>query len=174
MVGFGDEIGLRYCGRVLKIGSYVCINEGVIALAEKLLALPLFTRREEITGMAEIIKWWELRRIPFNIAVGVTGIFTCAVIFAVAAVASKTLGEPLGIPDPPILGVFAIIGYGIAANFCFTCGWLVEIAVKRIWQDKVGAFGEISFSLGLVFSVVLTLVPAAFFLTVLAICLIAR
>jgi hypothetical protein len=37
-----------------------------LALAQKLLALPLFTRREEIKSKTEIIKWWELRRIPFN------------------------------------------------------------------------------------------------------------
>jgi hypothetical protein len=144
------------------------------AFAQKLLALPLFTRREEITGKAEIIKWWELRRIPFNIAVGITGVFTCVVILIVATVSSSTFGESLGLPDPPGIAIFGIIGYGIVANLCFTCGWVVEILVRTIWQEKAGAFAQISFSVGLLFSILLTLVPAVFFVIVLAIRLILR
>lgn len=144
------------------------------AFAQKLLALPLFTRREEITGKAEIIKWWELRRIPFNIAVGITGVFTCVVILIVATVSSSTFGESLGLPDPPGIAIFGIIGYCIVANLCFTCGWVVEILVRTIWQEKAGAFAQISFSLGLLFSILLTLVPAVFFVIVLAIRLILR
>jgi hypothetical protein len=134
----------------------------ILALIHKLLAMDLFTRRENITSKPDIIKWWELRRIPFNIAVGTTGMFTCAVILAVAAVASKTLGEPLGLPDPPIFAAFGIIVYAIAANVCFTCGWLTELIVRTIWQEKTGAFAQISFSLGLMFSICLTLLPAVF------------
>jgi hypothetical protein len=144
------------------------------ALANKILSLPLFTRREEVTSNSDIIKWWELRRIPFNLAVGITGIFTCIIIFAIADIASKRLGESLAVPNPPIGTIFGIIAYAIGANLCFTCGWLVEIVVRRIWQDKAGAFAQISFSLGLLFSILLTLTPAAFFLIVLAIRLFAQ
>jgi hypothetical protein len=135
----------------------------IVALAHKLLASRLFTRQEHITSKAEIIKWWELRRIPFNIAVGVTGIVTCAILSTVDAIAENKFGEPLAFPNSPIGAILGIIGYAIAANVCFTCGWLTEIIVRKIWQEHAGKFGQISFSLGLLFSILLTLVPAAFF-----------
>jgi hypothetical protein len=130
------------------------------ALVNRLLALPLFTRREDITSAADIIKWWELRRIPYNIAVGTTGIFTCATIFVIAAIASRRFGEPLGLSNSPIFELLGVVAYAIVANVCFTGGWFVEIIVRNIWREKAGAFAEIAFSLGLVFSILLTLVPA--------------
>jgi hypothetical protein len=56
-----------------------------------------------------------------------------------------------------------VIAYGIGANICFAGGWVVEIIVRKLWRGRAGAFGEISFALGLLFSVLLTLVPAALF-----------
>jgi hypothetical protein len=146
----------------------------LVALAYKILALRLFTRREDITSKAEIIKWWELRRIPFNIAVGVTGILTCAILSTVDAIAENRLGEPLAFPSSPIGAILAIIGYAIAANVCFACGWLTEIIVRKIWQEHAGKFAQISFSLGLLFSILLTLMPAAFFVVFLVIRLLER
>jgi hypothetical protein len=141
----------------------------IVALAHKLLALRLFARQEHITSKAEIIKWWELRRIPFNIAVGVTGVVTCAIIAGVDAIAESRFGEPLDFPNSPIGAILGIIGYAIAANVCFSCGWLTEIAVRKIWQEHAGKFAQISFSLGLLFSMLFTLVPAAFFVVLLVI-----
>ena len=109
----------------------------------------------------EIVCWWELRRIPYNLVVGGVGVVTCGVILAAAAIASELFNEPLGLPDPPILAVFGVLAYGIAANVCYTGGWVAEWIVRRIWRDRAGAFGEITFVLGGVFSILLTLVPAA-------------
>jgi hypothetical protein len=74
-------------------------------------------------------------------------------------IAEKYLGTPIGLPDPPIFAVFAVIAYGIAANICYTLGWVVEIFVKIIWAEQGEHFGKISFTLGLVLSVIITLVP---------------
>ncbi len=148
----------------------------MIALApvQKILAWRLFSRREEVAGAFDIIKWWELRRIPYNIAVGAAGIITLAVVVAVAAIASEKFGEPLGLPDPPIIAVFAVIGYAIGANVCFTGGWIAEIIVRKLWQERAGAFAQISFALGVVFSILLTLAPAAFFTALLVARLLLR
>lgn len=110
----------------------------------------------------EILRWWELRRIPYNLVVGGVGIISCGVMLALAAIASEHFNEPLGLPDPPILAVFGVIAYGIAANVCYAGGWVVEWVVRRLWRERAGAFGEISFVVGVVFSVVLTLAPAGF------------
>ncbi|MFM7817103.1 MAG: hypothetical protein ACKPGI_09055, partial [Verrucomicrobiota bacterium] len=90
------------------------------------------------------------------------GVVSCGVILAVAAIASELFDEPLGLPDPPILAVFGVLAYGIAANVCYTGGWIAEWIVRKVWRERAGAFGEISFVLGVFFSILLTLVPAAF------------
>ena len=99
---------------------------------------------------------------------------TLAVTLVVAGIASEIFGEPLGLPDPPIFAVFAVFAYAIAANVCYTGGWFVEIFVRKVWKERAGAFGEISFFLGLVFSVLLTLAPAALFAALLVLRLILR
>jgi len=128
-----------------------------------MLTWRLFARREEESGIFSIIKWWELRRLPFNLAVGATGFVTVIVTLAVAVITSEKFDEPLGLPDPPIIALFAVIGYGIGANVCFTVGWVAEILVKTIWRERAGAFGQIHFVFGLVFSILLTLTPAVLF-----------
>lgn len=144
------------------------------ALVKRLLALPLFTRREEITSKADIIKWWELRRIPYNIAVGLAGIVTCVTIFAVAAIASKRFGDLPAWADPSFSAIFGVVAYAIGANVCFTAGWFAEIIVRNIWRERAGAFAEIAFSLGFVFSILLTLVPAVFFVLILTVRLLSN
>lgn len=139
----------------------------VLAQVQRVLRWGFFSRCEEASGALDVIKWWEVRRIPFNLIVGATGALTMIVTLVVAAIASEKFGEPLGLPDPPIFAVFAVIAYGIAANVCYTGGWLAEILARSIWGDRAGSFGEIAFALGLGFSILLTLAPAALFTVVL-------
>jgi hypothetical protein len=133
------------------------------SLIAKLISSRWLSRRTEINSLSETLKWWELRRIPYNVFVGLTGLFTCAVLVSVAAVASEKSDEPLGLPDPPIFAVFGVVLYGIMANVCYTGGWIAEWLVRKIWKERAGAFGEMAFCLGLVFSILLTLFPAVLF-----------
>ena len=135
----------------------------LIASIRRALTGWLFARGEYEVSTFEVILWWEKRRLPYNLIVGVAGVFTCAVTVAVVAIASEKFGEPLGLPDPPIFAVLAVIAYGVGANVCYTGGWISEVLVRKVWQERTGAFGQIAFTLGLVFSVLITLAPAAFF-----------
>lgn len=63
---------------------------------------------------------------------------------------------------------FAVL-YGIAANICFTGGWVSELVARRIWGERADSYGEISFCLGTVFSLFLTLFPSFVFSAILAI-----
>lgn len=121
----------------------------------------LFSRDDADASLFGVIKWWELRRIPYNLIVGICGAFTCIVTVLVPTIASAEFGEPLGLPDPPILAVLGVILYAIAANVCYTGGWVAELVVRAIWNGKSRDFAQISFILGLLFSVALTLAPAA-------------
>jgi hypothetical protein len=131
----------------------------MFAIVQKIRTLRFFKRAKDLDTFWQIILWWEKRRIPFNAIVGTTGFLACAFLFGIAAFSEKKFDEAIGFPDPPLFGVIAIFLYGIAANVCFTGGWLAELFVKSIWKDRAEHFGEIAFVLGLLFSVALTLVP---------------
>jgi hypothetical protein len=141
----------------------------MITSIQKLLGWRIFSRHEEVIGTLAIIKWWEIRRIAFNIAVGICGVITLAVLLVVAAVASSKLNEPLGLPDPPIIAVFAVITYAVGANICYTGGWVIELVVKKVWGERSGAFWQIAFLLGMLFSIILTLSPSLIFIGLLII-----
>lgn len=116
---------------------------------------PLFRRCTELKTFGQIILWWELRRIPFNLVVGLLGIMTCITVLGTVV---PDNGEPLG--GEPFLMMMGIFCYGIAANICYTGGWIVEIITKRCWREKAVRLGENSFALGFLFSAFLTLLPA--------------
>ena len=111
------------------------------------------------TSAKEAIGWWESRRIPFNLIVGSAGIISCIVVGIVGLGSSILFDSELGLPDPPLFALVGILIYGIIANICFTGGWLAELVVRKIWPREADRFATLSFSLGLVFSVLLTLTP---------------
>ena len=127
----------------------------------KRLRASSFCRRDvPISSSRDVIGWWEARRIPFNLIVGSTGILSCIVVGVVILGSFFLLGGDIDLPDPPIFALFGIIAYGILANVCFTGGWLVELAIRRFWPQEPDGFATLSFYLGLLFSVLLTLTPA--------------
>lgn len=122
----------------------------------------LFQRNEENMTSIQIILWWEARRIFFNIVVGIAGAASIVVMLFSAAIAEKLFNEPIGWPDPPIFAIFGVIAYAVAANICYTGGWIAELISREVWGEKAKGLAEISFTLGVVFSFFLTLVPGAF------------
>lgn len=55
--------------------------------------------------------------------------------------------------------MIAVIAYGIAANICYTGGWIGELFARSVWKQEAEHFGKIGFVLGIVFSILLTLTP---------------
>jgi hypothetical protein len=121
----------------------------------------LFQRKEEDITSLQIILWWEARRLFFNIVVGIAGVMTIVVMLFSAAIAEKLFNEPIGWPDPPFFAIIGVILYAIGANVCYTGGWIAELISHKVWGDKARGFAEISFTLGVIFSFLLTLVPGA-------------
>jgi hypothetical protein len=103
--------------------------------------------------------WWEARRVPFNLIVGTAGILTCTVVGVVALADEILFDGHFGFQDPPIFALVGIFLYALCANVCFTAGWLVELIVRKIWPGEADRFATLSLSLGLIFSVLLTLAP---------------
>lgn len=117
-------------------------------------------RRENPASSAwQAIGWWEARRIPFNIIVGAAGAVSGIALLAMGLVGELLFNVPFGLPDPPIFAVVAVVFYAAAANVCFTGGWVAELIVRRTWPNESDGFATLSFTLGLGFAVVVTLLP---------------
>jgi len=125
---------------------------------QRLTKRSFFNRSEPAQGAWQIIAWWETRRIPYNIIVGIVGIVSSGVCLITAALTEHFAGEAL-LPNPPFIALFAVILYGVMANVCFTGGWIAELIARKLWPEEVNAFAKISFFFGLVFSILLTLAP---------------
>jgi hypothetical protein len=112
-----------------------------------------------VVSAKDVIGWWETRRVPYNLIVGSTGIISCVIVSIVGLGSYFLFDSDFGQPGSPLLALFAILLYGIAANLFFTGGWLAELVVRKIWPREADGFATLSFSLGLVFSVLLTVTP---------------
>src|SRR5262249_52442307 len=100
------------------------------------------------------------RRLPFNLIVGSAGIISSIVVAVVGLGSYLLFNSEFGLPDPPLFALFAVVIYGVMANVCFTAGWIGELIVRKAWPEQADRFATLSLSLGLVFSLFLTLTPA--------------
>lgn len=76
----------------------------------------------------QIIAWWEIRRIPFNILIGTIGIISLILLF-------KFVGEAeVSHPEEDIIEPISLLLAPFGINFCYTFGWIGEIAFSRIWK----------------------------------------
>jgi hypothetical protein len=132
-----------------------------LAPVKFLIRFRLFQRREDQLSSLQVILWWEARRLFFNLAVGTAGLITIFTILFSATMAEKFVHEPFSWPDPPLFAIIGVVLYAILANACYTGGWLAELISREVWGDRAGSFAEISFTLGIIFSVLLTLLPGA-------------
>jgi hypothetical protein len=135
----------------------------IMAFLRKLRDSQFFSRAKEPAGVWRIIAWWEIRRIPYNLIMGAAGAAASILVFLSAVIGEQVTGVPVGLPDPPIFALFGVAAYAVLANVCFTGGWLAEILVMKVWGESGKSFGAISFALGLLFSVSLTLFLGALF-----------
>jgi hypothetical protein len=103
-----------------------------------------------------IVLWWELRRVPYNLVLGLTGFLGIVLFLLIDALPPR---PPSGQTDFEYL--FALMGGAVAANICYTGGWLVELMLQLPWPRRVHQFGPTAFRVGLLFSVGVALAPAA-------------
>ena len=129
----------------------------------------LFTRPAGSARPLAVVGWWEGRRVAYNLIVGAVGVVSSGVMLTVAFTCESRGGAPIGLPDPPLFAVFAVLLYGILANVCYTGGWITELLVARFWGVDTSRFGPIAFSLGTAFSVLVTLVPAGVVIVIAAV-----
>ena len=113
----------------------------------------LFPAPAELRTTPAILRWWESRRLTFNVVVGATGVVTIALMKVIALTPPLSMHLPIFWPG--------IAAYGVFANLCYSLGFATEAAMQRAWHEETPRVGPALFRQGLVFSVGLTLFPVA-------------
>lgn len=123
---------------------------------DKLRTSELFRRDPGVTGAWQVIGWWEMRRIPYNLLLGIAGVVSVAVSFLAAAVIVPVVGDPR--PDPPLF--LLVAAFGVVANVLYSGGWMMELVWRRLWPAGSARLAVQTFGLGLLLSVMVALLPA--------------
>jgi hypothetical protein len=98
-----------------------------------------------------IIRWWESRRLHYNLIVGAAGLVSLGAFSFLMSI-------------PPFAHnlVFSwapIIGFGLLANVCYLLGPTAEILIEKLFRGKILPTGPALFRMGLTFSVGLAMLP---------------
>lgn len=113
----------------------------------------LFPAPAEVRSTGAILRWWESRRLTFNVIVGATGVVTLGAMKLIALTPPLSMNLPVFWPG--------IVAYGVFANLFYSLGFATEAAMQRAWHEETPRVGPALFRQGLVFSVGLTLFPVA-------------
>lgn len=97
----------------------------------------------------DLVKWWEARRLRYNLLIGSVGIVTWVVVAFAGSMAVK-LGEDFVEPSVMIIGP---IIYAVTANLCFCLGWAIDMIFYR------GHPRSFLYKWGLILSVIITALP---------------
>ena len=115
----------------------------------------LFPAPAEVRNTGGILRWWESRRLTFNVAVGGAGLVTLAAMKVIALVPPLSMSMPIFWPG--------VLAYGVLANLFYSLGFMTEAVMQRAWREDTPRVGPPLFRQGLIFSVGLTLLPIAMF-----------
>lgn len=112
--------------------------------------------RQEGRGWLEIVGWWELRRIPYNVIVGGVGVVSLLLFYLFLNLAHELE------PGEDAVEPLALLAAPVLINIAYTFGWVAELFLYLVWRQRSNAFGPAFFKLGLSFSIVVVTLPAAF------------
>ncbi len=104
-------------------------------------------------SVASIVKWWERRRLAYNVAVGAAGAFSLLAVNGIMLLPPHPFGTQPGIPWQ------GAVVFGVLANLCYLLGPAAEIATYKLWDRSVLPSGPTLYRMGLTFSVGLALLP---------------
>jgi hypothetical protein len=105
--------------------------------------------KTEDRNFFQVIIWWELRRILYNIIVLIAGILSI-VIMLTAASGRVNLEPGEDFYEPIMIPIFAFL-----CNMGYTLGWLTEVFIKRSLT-----FGPKMFKRGLYFTLFWIFLPS--------------
>ena len=108
--------------------------------------------------VGSIIRWWERRRLLYNVIV-------LAEIFLVSAVLGFLRFGILEFESLQLLAYVFLLPLGVGlvliqlpANLWYTFGWITEVSLRKLWRNIPDAFGSWAQRIGLGFSIFFTFV----------------
>ncbi len=104
---------------------------------------------------AGVIRWWELRRLLFNLLLLIVGIASIAGMELVM----RSLIPPGDDAVEPFVVVLGAVAYGIMANLCYTLGWIIELRARKLNPMAARQRARVMFRLGTVLSCLITTAP---------------
>lgn len=110
---------------------------------------------QDLSPLGAVV-WWEARRIPFNVIVGVYGL-VCLPAFFWAIVTSGHLHPGEDAVEPVVL-----LAAPVLINALYTLGWLVEVPARLVMPDLSLRFGPRLLKLGLALGLFLISLPVAY------------
>lgn len=100
--------------------------------------------------VGSIFRWWEGRRLAYNLVVGAAGTVSVVAL----NVAAMTFGESPQWPWEPILV------FGLGANLYYFLGPVLESLALLVWDRSLLPVGPALYRMGLTFATGLALLPA--------------
>ncbi|HEY0776909.1 MAG TPA: hypothetical protein VGD56_02985 [Gemmatirosa sp.] len=96
-------------------------------------------------------RWWEARRLVYNVTVGTAGLVALAAVYGFAALP----------PHPALVRMpwQIVVVYAFLANLAYSAGPLADLWARRVGGERWGIIGPTLFRYGFVFAVGLTLLP---------------
>lgn len=98
-----------------------------------------------------VFRWWESRRLAYNLSVGGAG------LLSLAAMAGFMVLPPHS--RAPMIPWGGVLVYAVLANLFFTAGPVVDALICRRWGPNFAPVGPALFRYGYAFAVGLTLLP---------------
>ena len=127
----------------------------VVPVVRSLLG-PLARVPQEPRRWYDVILWWELRRIPYNLIVGIVGMAGIVLYIYIDTLPPQLPPEQLQFEYGPALLLRAMLG-----NFFYTGGWVCELVLRSLTRQQIRWFGPVMFSLGLMLSLALPTLEVA-------------
>jgi len=116
----------------------------------------MFSVREGERSTTDMILWWELRRIPYNLIVGITGLVSLPLFYFFIS-RSNALK-----PGEDAVEPIALLAAPVLMNICYTAGWVVEGFLDKTHSDEEGVLGPKLLSAGLKLSLFVVALPSVF------------
>ena len=111
-----------------------------------------FSRDNQHPSAGQVIAWWELRRVPYNLIVGGFGLVSLLLFFLLV-----TLSHRLA-PGEDAVEPLALFAAPIAINIAYTAGWVTELIARKIMRES-WFVGPALLRTGMLFSLVVIALP---------------
>jgi hypothetical protein len=107
-------------------------------------------------SLGQIVIWWEKRRIPYNLIIGMIGFISLLLFFLFISKSGELQ------PGEDAVEPMALFIAPILMNVGYTLGWFVEGLLRIFKRTKFRRVSQELMQVGLFFSVAVVILPTAY------------